>query len=366
MDSRLRVNYDYQIFSMQVYGGVSRYVVELASHIARMPHVCVRVVAPIYVSKLLASGGALPKTGLHLRHRLPHTVTALSILNAVVSRVLLPTLPADIVHETYYSALRTAPQHAKVVLTVHDLIEERLGRTDGAMGRAKRAAIQRADHVICISQSTRNDLLHWCSVPRERVSVIYLAGSLGDVPSSPPPVSGPYILYVGQRGGYKNFRRLVEAIGISELHRSFKLICFGGGPASPEEMRLIAGHRIPFDHVEFVSGDDTLLKGYYEGAALFVYPSLYEGFGIPLLEAMQCGCPVICSDTSCFREVAEHSAEYFDPADTASLAATMVRVLQSSELLGALVRGGRLRAEMFSWSKCAHETYSCYRDVVGH
>jgi glycosyltransferase involved in cell wall biosynthesis len=366
MDSPFGVSYDYQIFSMQVYGGVSRYFVELASHVAQMPDVSVRVLAPIYVNRLLANAETIAKIGLHLKHPIPHTISLLSTLNAVVSRAMMPKLPSDIVHETYYSAARTAPRGAKIVLTVYDLIQERLfPNTSARDGRhTKKLALERADHVICISENTRTDLLSWYRTPPERVSVIHLASSMGNIQSRKPPVSESYILYVGQRGGYKNFDRLLEAIGISKLHRSVKLICFGGGPISLKERRTMSALDIPPDRIEYVIGNDVLLKGYYEHAAAFVYPSLYEGFGIPLLEAMQCGCPVVCSDTDCFKEVAGQAAEYFDPDDSLSLICAITRVLQSPERRCVLVRDGRKQAETFSWQKCARETYSCYRKVL--
>jgi glycosyltransferase involved in cell wall biosynthesis len=331
-----------------------------------MPDVSVRVLAPIYVNRLLANAETIAKIGLHLKHPIPHTVSLLSNLNAVVSRAIMPKLPSDIVHETYYSASRTAPRGAKVVLTVYDLIQERLSPNASVRDRChpKKLALERADHVICISESTRTDLLRWYPLPLERVSVIHLASSMRDIQPREPTISDPYILYVGHRGGYKNFDRLLEAIGSSKLHRSVKLICFGGGAISLKERLSISAHGIPPDRVEYVTGNDALLKGYYQHAVAFVYPSLYEGFGIPLLEAMQCGCPVVCSDTDCFKEVAAQAAEYFDPDDSVSLASAITRVLQSPERRCMLIRDGHKRAEIFSWRKCARETYSCYRKVL--
>jgi glycosyltransferase involved in cell wall biosynthesis len=276
-------------------------------------------------------------------------------------------LSSDIVHETYYCGLRTAPFRTKVVLTVYDMIDERysqdLGRAHKTC-RDKAEALRRADHVICISESTRNDLLQRYALQLNRVSVIHLAGDMPPVSKAACHRSEPYILYVGSRWTYKNFGRLVEAIGISKLCRNFKLVCFGGGPLNREEMDGFARHGIPAERVDQVSGDNALLAWYYVNASLFVYPSLYEGFGIPLLEAMQCGCPVACSNTSSFPEVAGDAAEYFDPDDAESIAAALLAVLDSGDRSSALISKGRVRAHLFSWDQCARETYDCYRVVM--
>ncbi|MEM2154884.1 MAG: glycosyltransferase family 1 protein, partial [Nitrososphaeria archaeon] len=144
------------------------------------------------------------------------------------------------------------------------------------------------------------------------------------------------------------------------IKHDFKIVCFGGGLFSAEEIDLMIKLGLSEDQVIQISGDDKTLAHLYRNAAVFVYPSLYEGFGIPLLEAMSLGCPVICSNTSSFPEVAGNAAEFFDPYEADSIAVALENVLYSSEKSKHLVNLGYERVKNFSWEKCADETRSIY------
>jgi glycosyltransferase involved in cell wall biosynthesis len=239
---------------------------------------------------------------------------------------------------------------------------------DDPTARMKALAVHRADHIFCISESTRRDLLETHQLSEDRVSVTYLgydtlpisgSGAIGLVGSM------PYLLYVGGRHGYKNFEGLVRAFASSGWLRSnLRIICFGSTGFSQAERTLIASLGLPEFQVIQLGGGDDLLGALYKNAAAFVYPSKYEGFGIPPLEAMSLDCPVICSNVSSIPEVVGEAGEYFDPHNVESIRASIERVLQSPTRQQELIVQGRFRRELFSWRRCAQETLKIYRRLT--
>ena len=195
--------------------------------------------------------------------------------------------------------------------------------------------------------------------------MVYHANSLTAAPGDVRPLAQPYVLFVGMRAAYKNFDRLLDALAHSpQLPSDLRLACFGGGPLTPAERERIAAaglaHRVhPF------GGGDHVLASLYAHASAFVYPSLYEGFGIPLLEAMHYGCPVLASRIACFVEVAGPAVLYFEPHDPEDLGGQLARLLSDSALRAGLVAAGKERERQFSWERCARETVDFYRAVCG-
>jgi glycosyltransferase involved in cell wall biosynthesis len=141
-------------------------------------------------------------------------------------------------------------------------------------------------------------------------------------------------------------------------------VCFGGIALTEIERETMSQLHIPDDSIQVVFGDDVKLSEYYASADAMVYPSLYEGFGIPLLEAMGCGCPVICSNTSSLPEVAGDAAMYFDPEDVQDIAKAMLRVVQLSDDRPKMIARGKLRAQQFSWDVCAQQTFAVYERLL--
>ncbi len=364
----MRIFYDYQIFAMQKYGGVSRYFVEIASRINRYPEARVCVVAPLYRSRLLAAKrNMIPVVGINYAGNMPKATGICLRFDAAVANALSMVYQPQLVHETFYSRNRTLGSRVKTVITVYDMIDELFAESfprSVESANAQRAAIHRADHVICISECTRADLIRLYNVDPRITSVTHLASSLAPSGNLPPPLEEPYFLYVGNRGGYKNHSCLLAAFGESYLYKTHKLVCFGGGRLGKDEAEQIRRLGIPDHRVLMVDGDDELLSRYYAAAVAFVYPSLYEGFGIPLLEAMQCGCPVLCSNSSSMPEVAGGAAIYFEPADPQSIASAMLTVAQSPQERRLLISNGRSRAQEFSWDLCARQTYSIYETLL--
>ena len=363
----MKIVYDHQIFSRQKYGGISRYFHELASRIPLLSENYTEIFSPIYVNRYL------PPTQHGFRaNKFIGSSLALGVANTIAGSIVLKgRKDVAIFHETYYSRVSYAPSTARRVITVYDMIHELF---PGSFSRAdatqtiKRQAIRRADHIICISESTRNDLIRLLDVPAEKTSVIYLGHSLTETSKEVPKEHAPqkpYLLYVGNRGGYKNFKSLLLAYSeLTSLKREISLVCFGGGAPNSHELAEMKRLGLNLKDVKYVSGNDSVLSALYSSAAAFIYPSLYEGFGIPPLEAMSHGCPVICTNTSSLPEVVGNAAEFFDPLDPGSLGAAIENVVNSSDVSQRLVALGYARVQDFSWDKCARATLDQYFRIL--
>jgi len=245
---------------------------------------------------------------------------------------------------------------------IHELYPD-LYHDGGRLSTDKRRDCQNADHIIAISHSTKNDLIEQFSIPPQKISVVHLASTELVANSTLKGILGkgkPYLLFVGQRGGYKNFEALLIAYSSSSrLKRAFDLVCFGGGPASPAEQARVDELGLG-GQVKFVAGADEDLRAYYETARMLVYPSLYEGFGLPVLEAMQSGCAVMCSATSSLPEVAGSAAVYI----SGDFAGQLERIAFDDSELDRFRHAGSLQAAQFSWDRCATETTSIYRSLL--
>lgn len=367
----MKIVFDHQIFGWQKYGGISRYLCEIAKEMSNTLNQNVAIVCPFYVNAYLKNASKrLRILGLPI----PIFPKFGRIFRAINFLFVWPTmhyLKPDIIHETYYALRRTGPKRSKVVLTVHDMIHERFSNQtikSNLISREKFAAISRADHIICVSKQTRQDLIDILKVSPDKITVVYLGFSLNVASNNSIQVDKkhrPFLLYVGAREGYKNFNSLLKAYASSsELKLKFDLVCFGGKPFSKKEIAHMYELSLNVTQIKHVSGDDKVLAGYYKAAYAFIYPSLYEGFGIPPLEAMSFDCPVICSNSSSIPEVVGEAAEMFNPDDYKSIQFAIERVLHDDELRKSLVLRGRERVKKFSWNKCAQETLDVYRKLL--
>lgn len=366
----MKIAFDSQIFTMQEYGGISRYICSLADQLAGIDGVEARIIAPFYINTYLDK---LPK-GIVSGIRVPAT-PAMPKIGAVfhrsslwLSRGAIARFAPQVVHETYYTSNTVAPKGVFSVVTVHDMIHERFpsifSKNEKTTAR-KRIATQRADHVICVSESTRNDLLDLFDLPEDKVSVVY-HGFDSLIPIiSITETRRPYLLYVGHRGSYKNFEGFLRAYaGSTWLYNNFDVVCFGGDAFSANEKKLFDDLKLFADQLIQMSGDDSKLASAYRDAALFVYPSLYEGFGIPPLEAMSLGCPVACSNNSSIPEVVGNAGEYFDPENIESIRVAMENVLNSTARRTDLIDKGFMRCGQYTWERSTEKTLAIYRSLV--
>lgn len=378
----LRVIYDHQVFSWQKYGGISRYIYEVATHLAQSENIEVKILAIAYVNEYLKSYKSDDKSNLIVGFPIPDTHKKrinelVDKFNQGVSAILLKKYPHNILHQTYYSSgKRISDPQVKVVITVHDMIHEKFSQffksknifnAQDKTSLMKKEAVQQADGIICVSENTKKDLIEILNVEPSKISVVYHGYSLNTYSSDTvaPNLPHPYILYVGERGGYKNFNALLQAYAhTSQLRNNFHLVCFGGGVFNPKDINQISTLGLPEGKVIQVSGDDKFLANLYQNAALFVYPSLYEGFGMPLLEAMALKCPVACSNTSSLPEVVGEAAELFDPNEPDNIAEALQKILFSAEKTEKLVQLSTERIKLFSWETCAEKTKKVYLSLL--
>jgi glycosyltransferase involved in cell wall biosynthesis len=240
-----------------------------------------------------------------------------------------------------------------------------------------RIAAKKATHIITISKNSRQDIARLLSLNLERITVTYPGVSPLFQPMASAKVretleryqiSYPYILSVCTLEPRKNLVRVLEAY--TDLKLKYKipqhLVLVGkrgwlDNPIFDTVKRLNLS-----DHVHFTGFvQDVDLPNIYAGADLFVYPSLYEGFGLPVLEAMACGVPVVTSNVSSLPEVAADAALLVDPKNIAAIASAMMNVLDNPQLSMALREKGLIRAKLFSWEKCADETFDVYKFILG-
>jgi glycosyltransferase involved in cell wall biosynthesis len=364
----INVIYDHQIFWWQQHGGISRYFYELAKRVASSADFTASVLAPLYINQYLREGG-VNVSGVHVPS-IPKTRRMMSAANRSAASILFKFLRPTLVHETFFQATSRAPKSCPAVITVHDMIHEKFVTRQLASDRItaqKRAAVQRADRIICVSESTRADLIDMFDPNPAKVTTIHhgFALNTSTVPAAVPKPGKPFFLYVGMRAGYKNFARLVLSYASSsKLSAEFHLCAFGDGPFSRSEMDFIRAAGLREGQVSHFSGDDGLLRHLYANAAALVYPSLYEGFGIPPLEAMTVGCPVICSNVSSIPEVVGDAGLYFDPSSVEAMRDAMERLVSSSRIRTDLIARGRERSKLFSYDRCAEKTMDVYREVA--
>jgi len=284
---------------------------------------------------------------------------------------------ADIFHPTFYP-LDTELFRLKTVVNIYDLIHEKIPHADDMPNHQqflalKKRAVEKADRLICISESTRSDLQQYYDVDTERTRVVHLACNkefrvmpseqstrlAGEVSSA---LDRPFVLYVGSRQRYKNFHRLLQAYQGWTANRDVDLVVVGG----PKKSTDAATHDLATGKgtVRYLSfpGDETLCA-LYNRARFFVYPSLAEGFGIPLLESMASGCPVCVSDIPPFREVAGDAAIYFDPHSVDAMRVAFDRALAARNSEEIQTRH-QLCLSHYSWDKCAEKIWDIYSELA--
>jgi len=261
------------------------------------------------------------------------------------------------------------------IVTVHDLVRccfgfDRETIIERVLLKLDIRGIKRASHIIAVSQNTRNDLIKYLAIPDDRISVIYNGVDHSIYkPYNIKLLDRRYILYVGSERPRKNLSRLFEAF--AKLKTEFpelKLVKVGT-PGKSETyrrntMRKSDSLGVTQDVilVDFIS--ELELAYYYSSASLLVYPSLYEGFGLPPLEAMACGCPVVTSNTSTLPEVEGKAGIMVNPLDIDSLIEAMRQVLTDNELRDNMIRKGLEQSKKFSWEKAARQTQEVYNKVA--
>lgn len=357
--------FDEQIFAIQRHGGISRVFAELAREFEHDSGHGVElqpIAAPVVSEYLL---------------RDPETASKLVVRRGghwsfTIARSLLRRRhrgPADVVHSSFYlPRMHQDYLGAKRVVTIHDMIPELFPSTRRRLDfmTIKHAYVRQADHVICVSESTKRDLLTIYSDIDTPISVVHSGVGAEYFPDQDPLPQLPteYLIHVGARVQYKDSPTLLKAFPeISREFPSLHLVLVGGGEISSTEAELIRSGGISH-RVTQISLPDALMPRAYANAQALVFPSRYEGFGLPVLEAMASGIPAVLCDSSALPEVGGDAAMYFRVGDHADLARTVIETLSDQSLRMKMIHKGRERASSFTWSESARRTAEVYRKVV--
>jgi glycosyltransferase involved in cell wall biosynthesis len=369
----VHVLFDDEIFSTQVYGGISRYFTELIKGLVDIADMDVQLPFGLTVNRYLAGSGHFGGRMLGGGFVVPGGRTMTRMMNRRAMARALARNNYDIVHATLYDpTLSNRIGRAKLVITVHDMVPELMPQAVGGISRdfsyCKESLIAKADGVVAVSGTTAADIARLTHRPIDTISVIH-HGISDEMRWKPglahkPVLPERFFLCVGQRRAYKNFLAVAPAFArVMRADSDLGLVCFGGGPFTEEE-------KAPFEaagvqsRLIAASGDDRSLASVYTRALALVYPSLYEGFGMPILEAMVNRCPVVVQRRSCFPEIADDAALYFDPAQEDETTELLSRLVRDVGLRRQLAAAGLNRAASFTWQRCATQHAALYRSLA--
>lgn len=364
----LNVLYDHQKFTTQRYGGISRYFANLIHTIGSDPEFDYQL-GVLYCENHYIADLKMPAPRFVAGPVFRKKQALIYRLNQAYSRRLVKKNTFDIFHPTYYDTYFFDSLKRPFVTTIHDMTYERLPEYFWAhddLTYKKRLHMDRADRIIAISETTKSDILELTGTDPERISVIYHGIDL-DTPVVGQEVRGlpeTYLLFVGDRSGYKNFYLFLKAVReLSKKYNGLNVVLSGGGPLAIADREFI--HKLGLtDLVMHVHVNDAELHYLYEHALAFVYPSLYEGFGYPILEAFRAACPVVLSRASCFEEIAGDAALFFDKHSTDDFVHALDRIVNDSALRQALVEKGKKRLLDFPLQESLHQTLNLYRSLV--
>jgi glycosyltransferase involved in cell wall biosynthesis len=369
----MRILFDYQALEYQKFGGISRYYVELINRLSLKYKIEIGIkfsnnqylkekqIIPIKpfvdIRQEFIKGFEFYGKGRIfnlLKSVYPSKYYDCYQTNRECSIGLLKRQDFEVFHPTYFDDYFLEFIGKKpFVLTIHDMTHEKFPEffpiTDKT-GMKKKKLAQKASHIISVSENTKKDIISFWGIEEEKITVIYHSVNLIEN-SDYSHISIPkdYVLFIGARNGYKNFLFFIYSIAGIIISNNISLICTGI-PFSNEEIELFKNLNIS-DRVFHHYASDSEMVYLYKNAIAFIFPSLYEGFGIPILEAFANDCPVILSNTSCLPEIAGDAALYFDPKECNEIRAQVIRITNDRTLRRELIEKGRARLVHFSWEK---------------
>jgi glycosyltransferase involved in cell wall biosynthesis len=361
----VKIAFDNQIFLEQRFGGISRYFCEMFDILKENRDAKSKIIAPLHFNKHLSD---LRVNG---NYYVPTTTNKLNINRFVtkysnqISELRFNRFKPDILHKTFF--YKPQKTQFKSVITVYDMIHEKYNQNLSFI-ESKKVSIFNADHIICISESTKIDLLKYYKINENKVSVVPFGvgkNFFNNHRINSINQRNAELVFIGRRNGYKNFELFIKAFaGSMKLKKNFKIIVFGGGEFNKLEKILINNLGIQ-NNVIKKEGNDKVLKNILSSAVAMVYPSKYEGFGLPILEAMALGSIVFTSRTSSMPEVGGKHAYYFDPDSVNSIQSTLEDgLILNPDFSEDFQRSGILWAQKFSWENCADKTLKIYESLA--
>jgi glycosyltransferase involved in cell wall biosynthesis len=365
----MKILYDHQAFSFQEYGGISKYFVELMKKYGDSEEsyeLSTCFSNNINLREVAIRPNFFPNFSFKGKNRL------MTEINKANSLLNLNEHKYDIFHPTYYDTyFLNRKKKNPFVITCHDLIHEKFSKLypefnlKSKLVEQKIKLLKTADKIISVSESTKKDLIDIYNIPEEKIKVIYLACSFPENNINECDISkDKYILYVGSRRIYKNFHFMLESISNILIKENIILLCAGSNPFDKDELNLFNKLKVcnKIKHIKFTSESELVYL--YKNSIFFIFPSLYEGFGIPILEAFSSKCPVLISKGSSLEEIAGDAAEYFDPYNRDSIENGFKKMLYSESIRSTLIKKGEERLGFFSWDKTYQQTISLYKSIL--
>lgn len=363
-----KILFDHQKFTTQKYGGISRYFFNIIKQISVLPEFEYELGVLYSQNYYLRSEFGSRNNFLDRVFKIGFANRKLYEANQYYSNRMVKKNDFDIFHPTYYDTYYFADLKKPLVTTIHDMTYERLPEYFWAhdnLTRNKRLSAERADAIIAISEATKADLVEIYGIDESKVSVIYHGIELDTQLNFKKIDNLPeeYLLYVGDRSGYKNFYLFIDAYHkLSASYPNLNVILTGGGSLGIADQELL--HRLNLEKkVRHVNVTDEELNYLYSKALIFVYPSLYEGFGLPILEAFKARCPILLSDIVCFKEIAGEAAEFFEARSLDDLFDKMKYLLDHPDHRNNLVDKGMIRLQDFPLTTSIEQTLELYSSL---
>jgi glycosyltransferase involved in cell wall biosynthesis len=369
----MRLFFDHQAFSLQKHGGITTVFREIIRYLNKQSEVSTDVLLGVSdmrpeLRPVVARSGRL----IHLEQFSVRPGLLSYAMNEVLCSICSPFLGRyDVYHSTLYRFVPSVRAN-QLVITHHDCIPELFPEFFPDAKRImhfKRKAFQRADLIICVSQSSRADLMNFYDLPPGKAVVIHNGASImkhkaGDEREVRAIAPQEFLLYVGVRPPYKNFAGFLKAFHTSGLAAEFSAMVVGGGPPTREERQLIEDYRLG-SQVKFISySTPAILAKLYAEAKLLVYPSFYEGFGMPPLEAASAGCVSLVAAHPACLEICGDSVFHFAPSDPDEFVHKLrVAVFDQTEREIRLERARRL-LHKYTWEECGRKTLAAYRAIA--
>jgi len=364
----MNIVYDFQAFSIQEFGGISNYYYQLVKNISEKKGNDAKIIIKYSNNYYLDELGYYDTVKFFPENRFKGRNEIIKRLNQKYFRKTIKmNRNVDLFHPTYYDPyfLKLIP-NIPFVLTIHDMTHELFSKSFSNFDNTeknKKILAQKAERIIAISESTKKDIVNILKIPETKIDVIYHASSISELTQIKPSVNLPerYLLFVGKRNTYKNFLFFLEAV--SSMREKINIVCAGGGKFNFSELQILSKLNLS-DRILQLNVTNAELSYLYSNAVAFVFPSLYEGFGMPVLEAFSCGCPAILSETSSLPEIAGESALFFNPHKIESLRKVLEEILEDQKLAESITALGYQRVKIFSWEKTAKKTIEVYNKAL--
>jgi len=373
----MKILVDPQIYNSQVYGGVSRYYTEVFSELEKKNDVEIEI--PIFFSnneylkvsslykkdhkKYSGVINLISKLGISTRKMVKKKSKkkAVAALKKQCYDVFIPTY-----YDTYFLEYTNGRPY---VLTIYDMIHELFPQyfNDAQEIAANKLLLMKnAAKIIAVSHNTKKDIIRmYPEIEASKIEVVYHGSSIAVDADKKVDLPENYILFVGVRNNYKNFEFLVESVtGLFTADETLQLLCAGGGKFTKRELELLAKYNLSGRVIQ-KNFDENELGQFYKNAKCFVFPSAYEGFGIPVLEAMACGCPIVLTNNSSFPEVAGEAGIYYELGNKDDLKNKIEYVVYNESVRKEYSARGLQQVQKFTWKEAANECYAIYKEAAG-